>query len=225
MRWLLFLIVALPAWAQLYGPPPAPTLSPLGYQHILDYEVGGGEGYYNRFLIHPEWPKGDSGITVGVGYDCGYSSAAVIRSDWRRVDEVDRLAATAGLTGSQAAHVLASVRDMSIPWEVSEDVFKSITIAQEWSLTRRTFPGFDDLRPNAQAALVSMVFNRGSRLAGDSRVDMKRIRELVPSRDYEGMAEALEHTIETMGPTWRANGNYAGLSARYLACAKLMREP
>jgi len=29
-----------------------------------------------------EWPGGQSGITIGIGYDLGYIEAAVFRQDW-----------------------------------------------------------------------------------------------------------------------------------------------
>ena len=39
---------------------------------ILEFEVGGGENYYNKFLKNPSWPGEQSGVTIGVGYDLGY---------------------------------------------------------------------------------------------------------------------------------------------------------
>jgi hypothetical protein len=52
--------------------------------------------------------------------------------------------------------------------------------------------GFENLRPNAQAALVSLVFNRGSSMTGANRLEMRNLRPLVSSaitRDGFGVAE------------------------------------
>lgn len=62
-------------------PPPA-KLSPKGYQLILDFEVGGGKVYYSKFLAVATWPGASSGVTTGVGYNCGYNSCSVILSNW-----------------------------------------------------------------------------------------------------------------------------------------------
>ena len=81
--------VALGQWV---GAPQAPELSVAGFALILEWETGGA-AQYGRWP-HPEWPGGASGVTVGVGYDCGYASTAVVASDWREVAGVERLAAT-----------------------------------------------------------------------------------------------------------------------------------
>ena len=73
---------------------------------ILKYEVGGGEAYYNKFLRHPTWPKGESGITIGVGYDLGYNTAATIKNDWGpelSEDSIKRLLQCAGVKGVSSA--------------------------------------------------------------------------------------------------------------------------
>lgn len=205
------------ALAPLVELPPAPQLSTDGYQLILDYEVGGGQRYYERFLLHPTWPGAASGITVGVGYDCGYNSRAVILADWKRLDERERLARTAGLKMKTAKEHLAEVRDILISWELAEGVFQHVTLARFYQLARRTFPGLEDLHPNAQAALVSLIFNRGNSMSGPSRVEMREIRRLVPLQDYGAIAGELRK----MKRLW-AGRNLDGLIRRREAEARLV---
>lgn len=209
---------------QTLGLPPKPELSDAGYQLILDFEVGGGEAYYNRFLIHPEWPGAASGVTIGVGYDLGYNSAKVIRSDWDLLGAptAERFAGVAGITGSQAHSILYTVRDIRVPWAAGESVFNDVTLARFYELTKRTYPGFDALRPNAQAALVSLVFNRGSDLTGSRRVEMRNIRSLVPVANYSGIAKQLR----AMKRLWPLSSDVGpGLQRRREAEARLTETP
>jgi hypothetical protein len=206
----------------LIGTPAKPSLSRDGYQLILDCEVGGGERYYNRFLSRPEWPGGYSGVTIGVGYDVGTVSRDVFRNDWLALPVNDgiRLEDVAGITGQRAKARLAEVRDILIRWDLAEGVFQSVDIPRFWQLARATFPGFDDLRPNAQAALCSLIFNRGNSLAGPGRSEMREIARLSPRRDYEGMARQLR----AMKRLWVGKGQ-DGLLARRDSEADLMQKP
>jgi len=180
-------------------------LSPRSLQLVLDYEVGGGEGYYNRFLKRPCWPKGASGVTIGVGYDLGYNSTSQFQEDWGgRIDDSDynRLRKCLGFKGSSANSRLSSVRDIEIPWGSALNVFKNNTIPRFIKMTLRAFPGADQLEPDAFGALVSLVFNRGSSIKGSRRAEMARIRGLVPSKNYEAIAQE----IRNMKRIWAGKG-------------------
>ncbi len=48
---------------------------------IVSHEVTSRPVYEKKY-IHPEWPGVQSGLTVGVGYDLGYNTAADIHNDW-----------------------------------------------------------------------------------------------------------------------------------------------
>lgn len=216
-----FTIQTYGSLAQLVSLPPAPQLTPAGYQLILDYEVGGGQRYYDRYLARPTWPGAASGITIGVGYDLGYNSAAVIRMDWRCLDKSrqDRLSQHAGIRGRAAQPRIAQVRDILIQWDLAQGVFDRVTLTRFYHLTQRTFPGFDRLHPNAQAALVSIVFNRGSSMSGPSRAEMRRIRDLVPRQDYPKIAGE----IRSMKRLWHGRG-LVGLLKRREAEARLVEQ-
>lgn len=198
--------------------PIAPALSPEGYALIVNAETG-GRAYYEKILVHPEWPKGFSGITIGVGYDAGYVSPAVFWQDWHAMPETDRerIVPVVGLTGKKAQARLAEVRDIFISWDLAEGVFKEVDIPRYWQLARQMFPGFESLRPNAQAVLLSIADNRGSSMAGPGRIEMREIARLSPKKDYAGMAAQ----IRAMKRLWIGKGQ-DGLILRREAEARLM---
>lgn len=201
--------------------PAPPILSAKGYQLILDYEVGGGQAYYSRYLASPTWPGASSGVTVGVGYDCGYNSKPVIVRDWSVMPNTayrERLGNTAGVKGQAAKSLVQSVGDIIIDWRYAEAVFSGVTITRYHQLTARTYPGFERLHPNAQAALVSLTFNRGSSMTGESRKEMREIRDCAARLDYVGMARANRASIRL----WRGTSIEKGMARRREAEARLM---
>jgi GH24 family phage-related lysozyme (muramidase) len=216
VRFFLAALCALPLSleAQLIGLPPAPALSPEGFQIILEFETGGESNYNPR----PEWPGFVSGVTVGVGYDCGYNSAPVIRADWKKLEAAPRLAATSGITGRAAKTKAAALRDVLVRWQLASEVFNEVTVARFYVLTKRTFPGLDRLHPNAQAALVSLVFNRGNSLVGERRSEMRAIRAAVARSDYREIARQLRAMVRL----WRATDIERGMVRRRDAEAQLV---
>ncbi len=188
---------------------------------ILKYEVGGGEAYYNKFLRHPTWPKGESGITIGVGYDLGYNTAATIKNDWGpelSEDSIKRLLQCAGVKGTSAQAILSPVKNIDIPWSAAFDVYEKVTIPKFWVATCSTFPGAENLNPNCQGALLSLVFNRGGSLKGERRSEMRNIRSMVPDKNYLGIAEQ----IRLMKRLWRGTEIENGMSRRRDAEADLV---
>ena len=94
---------------------------------ILEFEVGGGQEYYKKLLQRPTWPEGQSGITIGIGYDIGYNSVEVFKQDWYKLGDVERQRLSGcGLTGEVAKQGLASVRDIIISWELAWEVFNVV---------------------------------------------------------------------------------------------------
>ena len=158
------------------------TISDAAYKLILKYEVGGGEQYYNSQLKHPEFPGGSSGITIGVGYDCGYTNQAQFESDWKSLlspDVYTTLSKHLGKTGDAAKAVVISLKNIVIPWDSAEFVFKTRDIPRYIKETIVAFPGADKLKSDAFGALVSLVFNRGGSIIGDSRREMFAIKNAI----------------------------------------------
>ena len=196
-------------------------LNDASLQLILDFEVSGGEQYYNKHLQSPIWPGAASGVTIGVGYDLGYNSSATITSDWGEhldATTLTRLLTTQGKTGQTAKAALPPVKDIKIPWPPAFAVFQAVTIPKFTEAAHKAFPGFDNLDPNCQGALVSLVFNRGASMKGDRRIEMRTIRDLVPHKDYAGIAQQ----FRKMKRLWLGTDIEKGMSRRRDAEADLV---
>jgi hypothetical protein len=194
------------------------NLSPESRKLILDFEVGGGEAYYTKYLSRPTWPGAASGVTVGIGYDCGYNSRAAILADWSDLGEAGELAKTAGIKGVAAKSAVAGVKNLRIPWALALEVYEATTVPKFWRFCQRTWPGFDALHPNCQGALLSLTFNRGSAMDGDRRREMRAIRDLTKMQDYRGIAWQLR----AMKRIWRGKDIEQGMNRRRDAEAKLV---
>jgi len=195
---------------------------------ILDFEVGGGENYYNKFLKNPAWPEGQSGVTIGVGYDLGYVNKAEFSEDWKDLPKeiFDRLYKVVGIKGYNAKNLIRGLKDITIPWELALKVFNNKTVTKFYNLTRETFPNFDNLPEDAKGGLVSLVFNRGAALEGDRRREMKLIRDgmkLVSVYDQKALT-FIANQIRNMKRIWIGGSIEKGMSRRRDAEAKLIEE-
>jgi len=195
---------------------------------ILEFEVGGGENYYNKFLKNPAWPEGQSGVTIGVGYDLGYVNKTEFSEDWKDLPKeiFDRLYKVVGIKGYNAKNLIRGLRDIVIPWEVSLQVFNNKTVKKFWNLTRDTFPNFDNLPEDAKGGLVSLVFNRGSALEGDRRREMKLIRDgmrITNIFDQKSLS-FIANQIRNMKRIWAGGSIEKGMNRRRDAEAKLIEQ-
>ena len=195
---------------------------------ILEFEVGGGENYYNKFLKNPTWPEGQSGVTIGVGYDLGYVNKSEFSEDWKDLPKeiFDRLYKVVGIKGYNAKNLIRGLKDISIPWDLALKVFNNKTVSKFWNLTKETFPNFDNLPEDAKGGLVSLVFNRGNGLEGDRRREMKLIRDgmkLVSSFDQKALT-FIANQIRNMKRIWIGGSIEKGMSRRRDAEAKLIEE-
>ena len=195
---------------------------------ILEFEVGGGENYYNKFLKNPAWPGEQSGVTIGVGYDLGYVNKTEFTNDWKELPQkdFDRLYKVVGIKGIAAKDLVRGLKDISIPWDLSLKVFNNKTVTKFYNLTRQTFPNFDNLPEDAKGGLVSLVFNRGNALEGDRRREMKLIRDgmkLVSTFDQKALS-FIANQIRKMKRIWIGGSIEKGMSRRRDAEAKLIED-
>jgi hypothetical protein len=70
---------------------------------------------------------------------------------------------------------------MMISWELAWEVFNVVTVPKFYNLTKKAFPGFEELPADVQGGVVSLVFNRGTSREGNRR-EMRAIRDLVPKK-------------------------------------------
>lgn len=188
---------------------------------ILRFEVGDTTGnYFRKYLSRVTYPGGASGCTWGIGWDAGYNTIETFRSDWGLYltkDQFERLSEVVGLKGSRAKEACRGLKDIVFKWEDAVEVFNKITVPKFYGLAKKAFPGFEQLHPNCQGALTSIVFNRGNSLVGDSRREMRAIASLTEKKDYAGIAKQ----IRLMKRLWEGKG-LDGLLTRRDAEAKLV---
>ncbi|NDD52452.1 hypothetical protein EBZ39_00990 [bacterium] len=188
---------------------------------ILQYEVGGTENYYNKYLTHPTWPGGASGLTLGIGIDCGYYSPQELEKIFYFLPKVQLNAVknASGKTGQSGKQYVQQVKPLNITvtWDQAIEIFNSLTWPKFAKLAEKTFPGLDQLCGDAYGAIVSLVFNRGTSLTGSSRQEMRNIVPLVAKKDYKGIAKELR----SMKRLWAGKG-LDGLIERREAEAKLV---
>jgi len=195
---------------------------------ILEFEVGGGENYYNKFLKNPVWPGEQSGVTIGIGYDVGYVNKSEFSNDWKDLPQkdFDRLYKVVGVKGYQAKELARRLKDIIIPWELGLKVFMNKTIKKFYDLTQKTFPNFDKLPDDAKGGLVSLVFNRGSALEGDRRREMKVIRDIMSKTQNfdEKILSQISDQIRKMKRIWIGGSIEKGMSRRRDAEAKIVEQ-
>lgn len=202
--------------------PPRPLVDPRAVDLIVHYEVTSAAFYRSR-LQGVIWPGGASGATWGIGYDGGHQTRAVIAQDWGRHEQLERLLTTAGITGQRARELVRGLTDVLTAYAYAYEVFELASLPVYHGRARRAFgpEAFDRLPPLAAGALVSLVYNRGAGMAGDSRREMRVIRdECIPSSDIDCIARE----IRAMCRLWRGTVNEAGLCRRRDAEAALVLE-
>ncbi|HEX4629413.1 MAG TPA: hypothetical protein VH188_00475 [Chthoniobacterales bacterium] len=152
-----------------------------------------------------KWPGGSSGITIGVGYDLGFVTEAQFEEDWNPFlseDQIDRLKDVIGLSGDDASARASEFSDIKIKRPDAEQVFKERTLPLYSQRTEKAFPGLDQLPAAVQGALVSLVFNRGPGMNGDSRREMRAVRDAVAAGDLQEIADQ----IRAMKRLWEGKG-------------------
>ena len=96
-----------------------------------------------------------------------------------------------GLKGDAAQKALPFVEHIRVPLEEAKEVFYTSTLPGYAGLTQNAYPGVEALPADAQTMLLSVVFNRGTRMSGRSRREMKAIQPLVAAKDLDGIAEQI----------------------------------
>jgi len=179
---------------------------------IVRWEVTSPAAYAKRYqgVI---CPGGASGPTIGIGYDLGHQTRGAIQRDWAGHPHVDRLVHGSGQVGEAAcAAYRAAHRDIRVPYAMATDVFQRSTLPAYHASTRRAFAnGWTRYRPKAQAATVSMVYNRGASMKGERNREKRAMRDTcIPATDYPCSAGELRG----MCRLWAGTPNGKGLCGR-----------
>jgi GH24 family phage-related lysozyme (muramidase) len=180
------------------GDLPATHVSPRAFTLIVNHETGGRAYYEHVYKARPVWPGESSGVTIGFGYDLGYYSAAQFSADWATLGAptLARLQAAVGKHGgttadAQLRQLVHDLRDISIPWDSAEQVFKATTLPRYAASTWNALPNCADLSNDSFGALVSLTFNRGASYTVPPAKDphnryaeMRAIRQSMVNRAY-----------------------------------------
>ncbi len=182
-------------------------------QLIIAFEVGGGQPYYDKKLSFPTQPTPGSGVTIGIGYDLSQVARPDLTTDWtgKLSDTIlIRLGTAIGLSGQRAANRLPSLRDIRIPWENALAVFRQRTLPGIMADTRRIYPQVAALAPECQASLYSLVYNRGIRLIGPTRTEMRDIQSALQA----GQPARIPSLLRSMKRLWIGQPGGPGLILR-----------
>jgi hypothetical protein len=179
---------------------------------IVSEEVS-SQAVYQKLYQHPDWPGGASGVTIGIGYDCGYSTPSIIAGDWSGklpAAMIEALQQVAGIHGSPAsshAHALRGV--VTVPWDAAMAVFTGRDMPKWEGLVAQALPNTARLAPDSFGALVSLAYNRGASFSapGDRYREMRAIHDHMAS----GRFDKVPDEFRSMKRLWP---NMAGLRNR-----------
>lgn len=143
----------------------------------------------------PEWPGASSGITIGIGYDLGYQTIDMFESDWGNYlvrPQIERLRGVVGLREEKARKRVPELADIKIRRVDAEEVFTKRSIPVYYERARQAFTGLEQLPLDAQGAILSLVYNRGTSMidkpGDDRRKEMRAIRDSVTQKDLAAIA-------------------------------------
>lgn len=160
----------------------ASGISQRAFDFIVAKEVT-DRAAYDRGYNRPTWPGASSGVTVGIGYDLGQTSAEQIVADWSphlSDTMVETMASCSGVTGGAAQGLTAQVRSsIDVPWVAALAVFRDSSMPRWVGIVRKALPNTAKLSPDCLGALVSLTYNRGPSFskAGERYTEMRAIKQ------------------------------------------------
>jgi GH24 family phage-related lysozyme (muramidase) len=167
-------------------------LNDKGIEFIVGEETGGKDYYEKVYKSTFTWPGGYSGPTAMVGIDIGYYTEEEVDKIFKPLTdsaELSLIRGGRGLKGISAKDYTVKLKGIKFTWEEAIQTFKEFILPKFTKLTERAFPGVTELHENAQAAIVSLVFNRGTSFKGSSRTEMLELRNIIASsKDYDKMS-------------------------------------
>lgn len=189
---------------------------------LIINEETGGKAYYLKTEQHPDWPGGMSGVTIGNGYDCGYSTAADIAADWGPLlpaNAVTALQSVAGIHGSAASSHARELHWITVSWDAAMAVYHNRDLPKWVGIVERALPNCEKLNGDQFGAEVSLAFNRGASfdLSGDRYVEMRNIKTHMIAERFDmipGEFLAMRRLWPQGGDLWRRRGHEAALFGR-----------
>ncbi len=209
--------------AEATAPPAASGLkiAPEAKDLIIEFEVSSPSIYTQRHQS-PTWPGGNSGVTIGVGYDLGWSSAAAFTKAWSGILAETQTGVLAPVCQKKAdeAHSQVgqpAIKAVRVTWDQASAQFDR-HLPQFIGETAGAFANCDGLSAESLGALVSLVYNRGSDHSNTPRrVEMFNIATLMAAKNYA----AVPAQIRAMKRLWQDVQGAEGLIERRELEAKL----
>lgn len=170
-------------------PAPFPRLHTDGVAFIAREETG-GLAYYEQVTRWPHYPGGDSGITIGAGFDLRFNTKSDFLASWGGVlspEIVDTLLSDIGRQGTRERAEELRDAGVTVPFGSAWMVFIGTTLPNFYQITESIYPSLSRLPDFCRSVLVSLVFNRGPRLTGDSRREMTEIRDILLLADDDAL--------------------------------------
>ncbi len=194
--------------------------------------VGGIPRECLEFIIEQEgmdqpskFPGGDSGVTIGHGYDLGAEDEDELRkewADWLTAGQLDKLSKAIGLSGPKAKAACGDFTNIKITTQAADDVFYRFTVPKYYELTTKGFPGLERFPGEVQGAMLSLVFNRGSSTKGERRQEMAAIKELIARSQPDAQTlREIARCFRDMKRLWVGKG-LDGLISRREAEARMV---
>lgn len=185
-----------------HGTPSKRRLTPTASDLIIAFEVASPTIYAKKYT-RPIWPKGQSGVTIGVGYDLRFANRRYIERDWPMLSAADRnlLASVATLSGERAHAAIPAVQAVVVPWNHAETQFFAF-LPYPTKQTEVAFPNTGKLPDDSFGALVSLVYNRGPKIVrnSQSRREMYQIREAMAAEQFDripGLIRSMKRLWQT----------------------------
>ncbi len=199
---------------QAAGPidPSDMPISQKAFDMLIRFEVTGQKAYERKY-IHPIWPRGQSGVTIGIGYDVGHQSVAQLTSDCTGILDnaaIGTLARACGVTGSPASALASSMGGVEVSWEKALDLFRQKGIPRWVGLVKKQLANTELLSKDSLGALVSLTYNRGAGGYSSAKprfAEMHAIQQLMRDKKFN----QIPGQIRAMKRLWP---DVAGLRSR-----------
>ena len=192
-----------PEGQQFGGTASGLPISDKAYSLIIEFEVS-SESVYTRKYSHTEWPGGRSGVTIGIGYDVGYATAAQLNQDWNGklpAAMIALLGQAIGVRGQPAKALSQTLHpNVTVPWADAIAVHKGVVMPRWIGLVERALPNCNMLSPDRLGALVSLAYNRGPSFSaqGPRYLEMREIRQAMVAQNFN----AIPQQIRAMKRLW-----------------------
>jgi hypothetical protein len=197
------------------------TVSPRASDLIIASEVSSRRAYEQHY-DRPVWPKGASGITIGIGYDLGGATAADLTEDWGAYLDgrsLKILSQACGYSAGKAARLLTHLDPIRIPWDVALAQYERETLPRYIGETERALANTTGLGPDSLGALVSLVYNRGLSFR-DPDPRFQEMRDLSGHMQHSEF-QSVPTDIRKMERLWTGQPDFKGVVLRREAEAAL----